>query len=314
VNTLSQPPFVSLIVCTRNRASRLPEFFSRLARLESPAGRWELILVDNASSDSTPLMVQTFAQSATFPVRYVRAPVPGLARARNVGIAASIGDLLVFTDDDCYPHPDYLCRVVEVFQDHHPGFIGGRVVLHDPTDAPVTVRDNPTPRQLAPRTFVRPGIIHGANMAVSREVVRAIGGFDPHLGAGTPCVAGEDADYLARAAWAGWSGRYDPRPVVAHHHGRKPGLDAVRQSRGYDYGRGAYYIKFALNRSSGPTYVSHWCRGTWRDLKAKRIGRPWREAMGAARYIATWLSREPVPRFDTDEGRASTPSACGSGT
>jgi hypothetical protein len=103
--------------------------------------------------------------------------------------------------------------------------------------------------------------------------------------------------------------------VVAHHHGRKPGLDAVRQSQGYDYGRGAYYIKFALNRSSGRIYLSHWCRGTWRDLKAKRIGRPWREAIGAARYIAMRLSqREPVPRFDTDEGRASTTSACSTGS
>ena len=83
-------------------------------------------------------------------------------------------------------------------------------------------------------------------MAVRRAVVRAIGGFDPLFGPGTRCAAAEDVEYVARAAWAGWRARYDPRPVVAHHHRRKPGEETERYRRGYDYGRGAYYTKFLL--------------------------------------------------------------------
>lgn len=180
---------VSLIVCTRNRAARLPEFLARLAALDAPAGGWELVLVDNASTDNTPILVDEFARGAPFPVRCVHAAVPGLARARNAGLAHARGDILAFTDDDCYPQRDYLKALVEVFDERRVGFVGGRVVLHDPGDAQVCVLDVPTALEIAPRSFVRPGLIHGSNMAVAREVARAIGEFDPLLGAGTPCVA-----------------------------------------------------------------------------------------------------------------------------
>lgn len=278
------------------------DFLTRLSQFEPVPGGWELIVVDNSSTDSTPAIVEEFARSASIPVRSVRAGVGGLARARNVGIAESAGDLLAFTDDDCYPRLDYLRALVEVFDEYGPGFIGGRVVLHDPTDASVGVRDVTVPKEIPPRTFISAGAILGANMAVSREVVRTIGGFDPHLGAGTSCLAGEDTEYLARAAWAGWSGRYDPRPVVAHHHGRKPGPDAIRQARGYDYGRGAYYIKFVLDRRSRRTYLKHWYWAARRDLMEARIGRPWRELVGAARYLTSRLWRpEPMPTFDDQQ-------------
>ncbi|MPZ18409.1 MAG: glycosyltransferase [Luteitalea sp.] len=301
---LSDEPKVSLIVCTRNRGSRLLEFLTRLGQLESPPGGWELILVDNASTDSTPAILDEFARSATVPVHCVLAPVAGLSRARNVGIAESSGELLAFTDDDCYPARDYLRALVEIFEEHKPGFVGGLVVVHDPTDAP-TLSSIRTPSEIRPRTFLAAGTMHGANMAISREVVRAIGGFDPHLGAGTTCVAGEDIEYLARAAWAGWSGRYDPRLVVAHHHGRKPGSDAIRQSRGYDYGRGAYYVKLILHPRARRTYLREWCRRAWWQLEAAMFGRPWRELVGGFRYLTSRLLRpEPVPRFD----RAHMPS------
>jgi len=78
---------VSLIVCTRNRAARLPEFLARVAALEAPPGGWELIVVDNGSTDATPEVLDRFARSAPFPTRCVRAPDPGLSRARNTGLA-----------------------------------------------------------------------------------------------------------------------------------------------------------------------------------------------------------------------------------
>lgn len=169
-----------MIVCTRNRGSRLLDFLTRVSHLEAPPGGWELILVDNASTDSTPVVLDEFARSASAPVRCVLAPAAGLARARNVGIAASSGDLLAFTDDDCYSAREYLCVLVEIFEEYNPGFVGGLAVLHDPTDAS-TLSSRRTPLEIRPRSFLPAGTIHGASMAVSREVVRAIGGFDPTL-------------------------------------------------------------------------------------------------------------------------------------
>jgi glycosyltransferase involved in cell wall biosynthesis len=290
---------VSLIVCSRNRAARLPEFFERIAQLESPTGGWELVLVDNASSDDTADRLAAFAAAAPFPVRCAHAPVPGLGRARNVGIARSSGRLLVFTDDDCYPRPDYLRAFVEVFEEHPVGVAGGRIVLHDPTDATLGMKDVATPVEIAPRSFVPAGVVHGANMAVRREVIAAIGGFDPRLGVGTACIAGEDIELVARAVWAGWAGRHDPRPVVAHHHGRKPGADAERQQRSYDYGRGAYYAKLLLDPDARAAYARAWYRrARRRGLGRAAMGRLSREIGGAARYLIPHFARpEAAPRF-----------------
>jgi glycosyltransferase involved in cell wall biosynthesis len=283
---------VSLIVCTRNRAARLPDFLARIATLEPPPGGWELIVVDNASTDSTSLVIDRFADAAPFPVRCVHEAMPGLSLARNAGLAQAVGDILAFTDDDCYPQSDYLRALVDVFAEGRYGFVGGRVVLHDPSDARVCVRDVPTAIDIPARSFVRAGLIHGANMALTREVARAVGGFDPLLGAGAACVAGEDTDYIARAVWLGFCGRYDPRPLVAHHHGRKPGPDAEKQRRGYDYGRGAYYGKRLLDAHSRRAYLSAWYWEARRHIRRHRIGCLRREALGAARYgIQRFIAR-----------------------
>jgi len=300
---------VTLIVCTRNRAARLPEFLACVASLGAPPGGWELILVDNASTDATPLLLDQFARDAPFPVRCVRAPVRGLSCARNVGLAHARGDILAFTDDDCYPRPDYLRALVAVFEEDHHGFVGGRTVLYDPSDARISVKDVDSAIDIPPRSFVPAGLIHGANMALKREVVRAIGEFDPLLGAGAACVAGEDTDYIARAAWAGWSGRYDPRPVVAHHHGRKPGADAENQRRGYDYGRGGYYMTRLLDRRSRRMYLSHWYWLARQHIRNHKVGRLRREIVGAARYavyhLAGWTLRRVSSRIKFTERPAT---------
>jgi glycosyltransferase involved in cell wall biosynthesis len=289
---------ISLIICTRNRAARLPEFFDHLGQLAPPPGGAEVILVDNGSSDETPDVLQGFVTRAPFPVHCVRAPVRGLARARNAGLAQACGAILAFTDDDCYVCPEYLEAVVQVFEEAGGGFLGGRVVLHDPTDAPIGIMDVEIAAEIGVRSFVPAGVIHGANMAVARDVVRSIGGFDPLLGAGTACMAGEDTEYVARAAWAGWTGRYDPRPVVAHHHRRKPGPEAERQIKGYDYGRGAYYAKFVLDPRSRSVYLRRWYWRARAEWSAARRGRLRRELAGAVRYLIRRLYQpQPVPLF-----------------
>ncbi len=290
---------MSLIVSTRNRATRLPDFLARISSLDAPRGGWELILVDNASSDDTSLILERFAATAAFPVRCVRAATPGLSHARNAGLACARGEIIAFTDDDCYPRQDYLGALVEVFEDDRLGVVGGRTLLHDASDARVGVKDLDTPLDLGPRVFVPAGFIHGANMAVRREVLGAIGGFDPLLGAGTSCMAGEDTEYIARAVWAGWRGRYDPRPIVAHHHGRKPGREADQQKRGYDCGRGAYYAKFVLDARSRRVYLAEWYRRTARPLTLTRLRRLRRELVGAVRYLTLHFARrEPIQEFD----------------
>ncbi len=299
VNDAARPK-VSLIVCTRNRSARLPEFFAHLGRLDFPSDAWELVIVDHASSDRTPEVIEEFAATTPIHVCHVRAVTHALTGAKNIGLTYARGDIFAFTDDDCYPRPDYLQALTEVFAEHQVGVVGGRVVLHDPTDARLSIRDVDTPTDLEPATFVRAGIIHGANMAVHRDVVRAIGGFDPLFGPGTRCMAAEDIEYVARAVWAGWRARYDPRPVVAHHHGRKPGDDTERYRRSYDYGRGAYYTKYILVPRARRLYMRHWVYLTRRAPRIVRPSRLARELAGGRRYLFERFMRpQPIPLLET---------------
>lgn len=295
-------PHLSLIVCTRNRAARLPEWFEYLAKLEEPAQAWELVLVDNASSDATPQILQEFVRTAGIRARYAYAPLPGLGRARNAGIAAAEGDILAFTDDDCYPQPDYLKVLVDVFARHQAGFVGGRVMQHNPLHARVTLREYPHPITIEPRTCLRPGRIHGSSLAARREVVQRIGGFDPQLGPGTPCQAADDTEFMSRALWAGFSGRYEPSLVVSHDHGRLD-ADAARLRASYHVACGAYFISRMLDAKSRFAYAKYWYRWVLRHKSAVRFGR---ELRGAARCVVERTRRpEPVPRFDapTPESR-----------
>jgi glycosyltransferase involved in cell wall biosynthesis len=288
-------PHVSLIVCTRNRAARLPAWFERLSQLEHPTEPWELILVDNASTDATPQILQHFVRTAGIRARYVYAPLPGLGRARNAGVAAASGEILAFTDDDCYPQQDYLRALVHVFATYGAGFVGGRVLQHNPLHARVTLQEYANPLTIAPRSCLRPGQIHGSNMAVRRDVVRTIGGFNPHLGPGAACEAADDTEFLARGLWAGWSGRYDPTVVVRHDHGRLD-ADAARLRRSYHFACGAYFMSCMLRAEPRRAYAAYWCRRTY---KYKSIVRLARELAGASRYVLEHTVRpEPVPRFD----------------
>jgi glycosyltransferase involved in cell wall biosynthesis len=290
-------PQVSLIICTRNRAEQLRAALNYVRDLEAPLGGWELVIVDNGSTDSTQEVIHSFALSAPCPVVNVYEPNRGLSRARNTGIARAAGRLLAFTDDDCYVRRDYLVQLCSVFEDSGADYVGGRVVLHDASDAAVTIKDVLTPEVIEPRRFLEPGTIHGANMAVRREVVREIGGFDPLVGSGTPWIC-DDIEFLSRACWAGWSGRYDPRPVVAHHHGRKPGVDVVRLRAGYERGRGAYYLKGVLNPTSRITYLREWYWSVRAHIQVGKYSGIWQHFGGAATYLLRRLtSREKVPRF-----------------
>jgi len=234
-------PVISLVICTRNRCHRLPEMFSALERLTCAAA-WEIVIVNNASTDDTRSVLDRYAWPAHMVVRVVDGNRVGLAAARNVGWRSARGKLIAFTDDDCYPREDFLDSVLQSFARPEVSFVGGRILLFDPTDFPVTIQTRTTPAWIAPHTFVPAGLIQGANMAVRSVGLQEVGGFDEFLGAGTPFPS-EDVEILARLSAHGHGGCYDPGPVVLHHHGRKAGDDIRRLSIAYDRGRGAYYLK-----------------------------------------------------------------------
>jgi glycosyltransferase involved in cell wall biosynthesis len=257
------------VICTRNRARQLTACLAAVGNIQSNLP-WELLLVDNGSSDETSDVIDAFLLTHTLlKGHHLIQPIDNGSLAKNLAIAASEGEIIAFTDDDCYPASDFIDRVHEIFAaEPLTGFIGGRIMLHDPTDAPLTINESLETALYTAGGIVPNGAISGANMAFRRVALVAVGGFDPTFGAGTR-YPGEDWDICARVCMSGWNGGYYPSPVVSHHHGRKA-KDAARTLRGYHYGGGAVFAKLVTNRSTRWPYLKHWARRTLGDSKAHK--------------------------------------------
>lgn len=282
---------ISLIICTRNRAQPLQRCLATVARIAHD-GDWELVIVDNGSTDSTQVVIREFAATQNFRVVPVVQPLAGLSNARNAGVAAARGEVVLFTDDDCYVAADLLDATCRAFDDPTIGFVSGRVMLFDPDDARITINESMTPLRFPARQFLATGMVKGANLAFRRATLEdiAVSGpiFDPLLGAGARFLAGEDSDAAQRAALAGWAGAYDPKMVVDHHHGRR-NADIAALFRGYDVGRGAFHAKLLMLAGGWRPALRAWAslptrvrlrpallgdelRGAWGYWKARRRG------------------------------------------
>ena len=237
-------PQVSLVVCTRNRAQYLQPFLDAIVRITTTSV-WELVVVNNASTDDTAAILADFAQHAPVTVRMVYEPQPGLGRARNAGWRAAHAEIIAFTDDDCYPEPDFIDQIQQQFADPAIGFVGGRVELYDPEDLPITIKVDKQPQFYPAYAFIGPGSLHGANFTFRKAVLTSMQGFDDCMGSGTPFPS-EDCDAVYRALQTGLSGKYSPDVVVYHHHRRKTEADRIKIESSYLSGRGAFYTKLLV--------------------------------------------------------------------
>jgi glycosyltransferase involved in cell wall biosynthesis len=214
---------ISVIVCTRNRAELLRDAVTSATTQTLAAERYEVIVVDNGSSDGTAAVVGELAGAAPN-VRYVREPVVGLSAARNRGVAEASSPLVVFLDDDAVAEPQWLEAYQRVFTGHDaPAAAGGPIRLVWPNGRPAWL-----PRQfegfysglergaeLCPVVF--PDIPYGANMAIRRDVLVAVGGFPVALGrSGTALTSGEEREVFRRVAASGGTCVYVPDAVVHH--------------------------------------------------------------------------------------------------
>ena len=270
-------PKASIIICSRNRAAQLGTCLDSIREDEMLATAAELVLIDNGSTDETCQIMEQHADQARYPVLVRQEPDAGLSRARNVGLDAATGDLLLFTDDDCYMDPGYIPLAVEIFESEEFDFGGGQAVLYEERDAFVGYNLFEHRRTLEPGRFIPAGTIQGSSMIFRRRVVEEIGYFDCMLGAGTPFPC-EDIDYVARASFAGFTGGQFPELIVRHDHGRRPGSDYKNILRSYDHGRGAYYAKNILEGRL--SFLYHWPRHSFNPERSV-----FNELASACRYV-----------------------------
>ncbi len=135
------PDGVSVVVCCYNSVARLPPTLAHLARQRVPEEiPWEVVVIDNASTDETAATAATswYAQGVDVPFRVVAQPKPGLSAAREMGLHVSAHDVVIFCDDDNWLAEDYVQRAYTAMQANPSvAVLGGR-------GAPALVGDPPT--------------------------------------------------------------------------------------------------------------------------------------------------------------------------
>ena len=213
-------PDVSVIVPARNAAALLPRLLAALDR-STYTGAWETVVVDDASTDATGDLAEEWG------ARVVRLESQsGPAASRNAGLAVARAPLIAFTDADCEPSPEWLAAMVDALRDA------------DIAMGPVRPRPD-VPRDAFARTLSigrESPLFETANLAVRREVVDRVGGFEPFApvpGVRTglrPTVGeghfGEDAVFGWRARRTGARTAFVNEALV--HHAVFP-----RGARGY---------------------------------------------------------------------------------
>jgi glycosyltransferase involved in cell wall biosynthesis len=219
------PCRLTVAVCTRNRAASLARVLASLAAMAPPGMPFEVLVIDNASTDATPRVLADFA--ARLPLRSAAEPRPGLSHARNRAVALAGGAWIAWTDDDVVVGRGWLAAYARAAA-CRPGaaLFGGPVapVLLPPV-AP-WLRDNLGqlahpfglrafgPAEL-PLSAAEGRLPFGANFAIRAEVQRRFA-YDPGLGAGPlERLAEETAVFEAMFA-AGGSGWWVPEAAVEH--------------------------------------------------------------------------------------------------
>jgi glycosyltransferase involved in cell wall biosynthesis len=242
---------ISVVLGTYNRAASLRltlESFSKLTW--TPNLSWELLAVDNNSTDSTREVIEKFAGTVNFPVRYIFEKQQGRSAALNAGIAAAKGEIVAFTDDDVFLHPDWLSNLKRVFVDFDCAAVAGRVVPqwnHPKPDwlemegqfavVNFDLGDAAKEIRIAPL---------GANSAFRREIFGKYGLFRLDLGVNGSkhTVTCDDTEFGERLIRGGEKIIYYPDAIIYHP------VDPDRTTKKY-FLSWYYYNGVSLTRTAG---------------------------------------------------------------
>lgn len=258
---LATAPFISVVICTRDRPDELEACLRQVGRMDYP--NFEVVVVDNVpTSDAVRALVN--AHRGRVPYRYAVESRGGLSWARNAGLAAARGAIIAFLDDDAEPDIHWLSALACGFaQGGDIGCVTG-IVLPARLDTQAQqffehLGGHSKGHGFSAEVFSEHGPQNpmyplppfgaGANMAFRRDVLSRIGGFDVALGAGTPAHAGEDTLALTLTMLTGYQIAYEPAALVLHNHRRD--FDSLnRQLYGYGVGLTAYYAALLRHRPS----------------------------------------------------------------
>jgi cellulose synthase/poly-beta-1,6-N-acetylglucosamine synthase-like glycosyltransferase len=224
-------PAVSVVVPARNAQAQIGDCLSALLAQDYPAEGREILVVDNGSGDRTAEVIRSY------PVDYLSEPRLGVSNARNRGIQAAYGSIVVLLDGDCVPEPGWLSALVSPFADARVGCVAGELG-HPPAES---AAQRQSARLLGNwqrfATSSDPPYVVTANAAFRRSVFEAIGLFDSRMTRAQDVELSLRFNQLSRLSVV-----YAPAAVARHVHPATQ-LGFIRQQLGWAYGAGLVEAK-----------------------------------------------------------------------
>jgi glycosyltransferase involved in cell wall biosynthesis len=250
-------PAVSVVIPTIGRPAQLTQLLRAILAEDGPP--IEILVAHNGPRAEATRVAAAEAAAGDHRVRVLAAPRAGTSRARNRGLSEARADIVAFLDDDVVVRPGWLIAIANAFA-AAPG-VACVTGLIEPAELATPEQGwleeyggygkgsnrrvfdlaaHRPPDPLFPYTAGAFG--SGANMAFRASALRAIGGFDPALGGGTPARGGEDLAAFAAIVAKGHSLVYEPAAAVVHRHHRSRAR-LQRQVLAYGMGLSAFLTK-----------------------------------------------------------------------
>ena len=214
---------LSVLMATHNGADNGPLSgrWTAMSELDSPPGGWNLVIVNNASTDDTEARIQKWRDR--LPLEYTVEPRLGKSVAMNTALGRADGDLIVMTDDDVLPERNWLTEWRRV-ADAYPqcAVFGGAIVPEFDGNRPswpmsdvcYTVLYAQTPTYAEGE--IEPVDVSGPNMAIRRSIYDSGWRFDEMFMVGSHGLMGEDSDFVRRLALHGYKVGFAPSAIVRH--------------------------------------------------------------------------------------------------
>ena len=237
---------VSVVVPVRNNQEMIAECIESLLNQDFHKDEFEIIIVDNNSTDNTAEIIKRY------PVKYLFEGKTGRTKARNTAIKHASGDIICFTDSDCVAHKSWIRELAQGFNDASIGGVGGKSLGHEVSNLTEKYIELLYEEyNLSFRSSDPPQIMTG-NAAYRARVLEEVGCFDESF------ETSEDYDLSARVFWSGYRLEYAPKAIVYHRH--RSNLKKFF-AQYFEYGRG--YVRFSnkhrsrLNKNMNKTKLRH---------------------------------------------------------
>jgi glucosyl-dolichyl phosphate glucuronosyltransferase len=313
---------VTVILCTYNRCQSLATTLESLAASVLPdTVEWEVLVVDNNSSDQTREVAEDFCRRYPGRFRYIFEPHPGKSFALNTGVREAHGDALAFTDDDVTVEPTWLQNLTVCLNDGEWAGAGGRTLLRQTISPPgwltLAGPDNlgwvlapvfdggPQPCELS-------GAPYGANMAFRKEMFQKYGLFRTELGPRPGSeIRDEDTEFGRRLLAAGERLRYEPTAVVLHPVPENRVRKRFFLTRFFDMGRAIVresqpgpdilgisrrcFTFFKVISTQLPIEILHWVLTPDRKHRFHQKCETWKTAGQAVESYRQWRAAENKP-------------------